>query len=215
MEIEILNPVHPGFYESIVSPMANGLENQEIEYAIDEDEGYIKHKKGQCYIVEYDYKEYEKICSQKINDYFLKEINDIIADIHFEPRIKQLFTKISEDLDSPKEYNFKTDRSFIKVEVNPFKLIEVINYMFTYYYNELNESIKKEFTSYSGFISFYSNNIKDWKEKRATSFDHNELATIFKVLFDEYHSDDDLIYDLAELSSEAFQEIELKVKIDE
>lgn len=208
MQVEILNSIHPGFYESWINPMNNGLEEMAIEDAIDEDEGYIKHKKGDHYNVEYDFKEYTKEVSSRINDLFLNKINEIVANIQFEPKIKKLFTKVSEELDSPREYNFSTDRAFIKVEVSKNNLIKVIQWIYENYYDELKIAIKEDFTSYDGFLSFYPNDIDIWMNKDIIKLDHNELSTIFDILIDD---GEDLTNDMIEISNEVFYEMDLKV----
>jgi hypothetical protein len=208
MQVEILNSIHPGFYESWINPMNNGLEEMAIEDAIDEDEGYIKHKKGDHYNVEYDFKEYTKEVSSRINDLFLNKINEIVANIQFEPKIKKLFTKVSEELDSPREYNFSTDRAFIKVEVSKNNLIKVIQWIYENYYDELKIAIKEDFTNYDGFLSFYPNDIDIWMNKDIIKLDHNELSTIFDILIDD---GEDLTNDMIEISNEVFYEMDLKV----
>ena len=208
MQVEILNSIHPGFYESWINPMNNGLEEMAIEDAIDEDEGYIKHKKGDHYNVEYDFKEYTKEVSSRINDLFLNKINEIVANIQFEPKIKKLFTKVSEELDSPREYNFSTDRAFIKVEVSKNNLIKVIQWIYENYYDELKIAIKEDFTNYDGFLSFYPNDIDIWMNKDIIKLDHNELSTIFDILIDD---GEDLTNDMIEISNEVFYEMNLKV----
>lgn len=208
MQVEILNSIHPGFYESWINPMNNGLEEMAIEDAIDEDEGYIKHKKGDHYNVEYDFQEYTKEVSSRINDLFLNKINEIVANIQFEPKIKKLFTKVSEELDSPREYNFSTDRAFIKVEVSKNNLIKVIQWIYENYYDELKIAIKEDFTNYDGFLSFYPNDIDIWMNKDIIKLDHNELSTIFDILIDD---GEDLTNDMIEISNEVFYEMDLKV----
>ena len=209
MQVEILNSIHPGFYESWINPMNNGLEDYYIENAIEEDYYEVfQHKKGDHYNVEYDFQEYTKEVSSRINDLFLNKINEIVANIQFEPKIKKLFTKVSEELDSPREYNFSTDRAFIKAEVSKNNLIKVIQWIYENYYDELKIAIKEDFTNYDGFLSFYPNDIDMWMNKDITELDHNELSTIFDILIDD---GEDLTDDMIEISNEVFYEMNLKV----
>ena len=77
---------------------------------------------------------------------------------------------------SPREYNFETDRLFIKTNTL------TINRFFTISKNEGHETletqIKERFTSHSGFISSYSNRLSEWLDKPLTEWDHNELGTL-------------------------------------
>lgn len=67
------------------------------------------------------------------------------------------------------------------------------------------KAIKKRFTSYDGFISFYSNRIEDWLDKPLTEWDHNELGTLLYALWD---SDDDYaVYNcMGDAACKAFNE---------
>ena len=46
------------------------------------------------------------------------------------------------------------------------------------------DKIKELFTSRSGFISFYSNDVEDYKKPLA-DYDHNELFVIMSCIYDE------------------------------
>ena len=83
-------------------------------------------------------------------------------------------------IDSPREYNFATDRIFIKVDGDKLKKLFKLTDR-----KLLAEQIKADFTSYDGFSSSYSNDINhaDWK---LTNFDHNSWLTVFKVLLKQF-----------------------------
>ena len=68
-------------------------------------------------------------------------------------------------VDSPKEYNFRTDRIYVTFEVPDYDaLVKRLNELGSLpeYRTELAAIIKKYHTSCSGFISFMSNDIEDW-----------------------------------------------------
>lgn len=68
-------------------------------------------------------------------------------------------------VDSPKEYNFRTDRIYAIFEVPDYDaLVKRLNELGSLpeYRTELATIIKKYHTSCSGFISFMSNDIEDW-----------------------------------------------------
>lgn len=74
---------------------------------------------------------------------------------------------VGSDVDSPKEYNFTTDRIFAIFDVPDYnvlvqRLIELGS--LSEYHTELAALIKKYHTSCSGFISFMSNDIEEWFE---------------------------------------------------
>lgn len=89
-------------------------------------------------------------------------------------------------LDSPREYNFATDRIFCLIsEADIAKL-----------YNEtqkltLINTIKERHSSYDGFHSFYTTDFEEWKEQPVKEWDCNMLETllisaILTVTGDEY-----------------------------
>lgn len=80
---------------------------------------------------------------------------------------------VFESMDSPREYNFTTDRVYVTVSLATMESL----------YNAidpavLREAIEARHTSRSGFISFYSNDLDEWQGKAFDEFDHNEYGTI-------------------------------------
>lgn len=77
------------------------------------------------------------------------------------------------DLVSPREYNFSTD--VITVWMRPKDLKKISSALDS---PTLKDIIKKRFTSRDGFMSFYSNDINEWKEKPVKDWDCVELGTL-------------------------------------
>lgn len=77
------------------------------------------------------------------------------------------------EMTSPREYNFSTDRIFCTISKKDLKKIS--SALDTEIMRDL---VKKTFTSRDGFISFYSNNIDEWKEKPLKDWDYNELGIL-------------------------------------
>lgn len=76
-----------------------------------------------------------------------------------------------ESLSSPKEYNFTTDRIFVTIADS-----EVTRLHSLVTAEELDKAAKERFTSYSGFISSYSNDVADWGDLQ--EWDHNQIGTL-------------------------------------
>ena len=102
--------------------------------------------------------------------------------------------------ESPREYNFETDRIFIEIEEN--HCIEFIEYIVKNYKKELEKKIKDRFTSRSGFNSFYKNSLDLWT-KDFKEWDCNMIGTCFE-LFDL--EEDDINYSLREYLSETIMD---------
>jgi len=93
-----------------------------------------------------------------------------------------------DEMTSPREYNFATDRIFIKI---PTSIAQAM-------YRKadkakLDKAIKAKFTSYDGFISYYSNSLVEWRSETGdvTKWDANQLGTLIESLLSEFMDDDD------------------------
>ncbi len=206
MIIEIENPLHHGFYgNSLLNPgeEGNGIEFNHQESDNQELDNYLDDN-NIC--LEYDYENYTRIVTQELNNYFLELINELVYDLF---SIEDLFIKKeSEQLISPKYYNYSTDQSYIKAQVDPKKLLKFLNLMFREYHDELEAGIIEKHSSYDGFISFYSNDIDEWQDKKGL-FDCNELATIFSILISVSDNDpEERFYAIYDICNDAFYNVE-------
>lgn len=77
------------------------------------------------------------------------------------------------ELTSPREYNFTTDKISVYIDTKTLKKISSVLNSYT-----LKNLIKRRFTSRDGFISWYSNNIEEWKEKNVKDWNCVELGTL-------------------------------------
>lgn len=83
------------------------------------------------------------------------------------------------EMTSPREYNFTTDRIFAKASLEALKTLrQQVDA------SALREEIRDRFTSRSGFISHYSNDLDDWPEEIA-EWDHNQMCTLLMAFLPE------------------------------
>lgn len=81
-----------------------------------------------------------------------------------------------ESMDSPREYNFTTDRLFVDV---PLKTLRAMFRKSAEGRHEaLANIIRERHASRSGFHSFYSVDLTRWLSKPLRDWDHNELGTL-------------------------------------
>jgi hypothetical protein len=86
---------------------------------------------------------------------------------------------VFESLQSPREYNFTTDRIHCHItEEEVIKLQEVTPLT-------MLKWSQKMFTSYEGFSSFYDNDYKTWGE--VWEWDHNQLHCLLMAWLEEHH----------------------------
>lgn len=89
-----------------------------------------------------------------------------------------------DELNSPREYNFTTDRIFAYMErqdvTRMFLAIDI---------EQLEKRIKERFTSHDGFISGYPNRLEDWPDE-IEQWDHNQIGTALLVFVDQWAQDE-------------------------
>lgn len=86
------------------------------------------------------------------------------------PSIRATF----ESMDSPREYNFTTDRVYAHIPLAVMR--HILRQSKAEGHATLARVIADNFTSRDGFSSFYSNDAADWLAKPLQDWDHNELG---------------------------------------
>ena len=192
---EFTIPRNPGFYESILSNSDEFIDYEEEDKELIVEKYNIKDKN---FMVEY---EYENFTEFKF-DVMEALAEEIVQDINGQYLEYNEMTYISTDFTSPMFYNYGTDRGFALVDIPGVSLQKIKDLCFEKYLEGTKELIKDNFTSYDGFISNYSNNIDDWKQKSIFAYDYNELGTLLHILHSQIVSKDIWIGTIGEISNE-------------
>ena len=151
-------------------------------YEFNED-NYL-YEEGLTYdMITVDYKQYE-------ND-IIQSFCDVLPD--FCPFIKQITLQ---EICSPKEYNFRNDSANVIIKIDVLALRKYLNANI----ESLREYLKGKYTSCSGFISSYDNDVNIWIEETEnfTDFTVNGhyLGSLLDFYFlNEHGHDDYFIYD--------------------
>ena len=167
-----------GFYESFISADIEYQMGQQIEW--------------DCDIYDLNESEEEILYNNYLSvntSYFYNQIAEDYTNLYIDAlneRLKGFSLKANyKCFESPREYNFKTDRIFIEIEEN--HAVDFIKYLVKNYKKELEKKLQDMFTSRSGFISFYKNSIDLWT-KDFKEWDCNMIGTCFELFdFDELH----------------------------
>jgi len=163
-------PWFPGFYESILDSLMDRTIEMEMEHT------------GETY-------------EQVMDRYSYPIAIDALAKGWVKAFSKETGIPMEfEEMISPREYNFTTDRVFVRIPVDAIEKIatEMDDKI-------LRETIRKNHSSYDGFISFYADDLDDplW-QKPVREWDANQLGTLLeaKLLQDEHERDyiEDSIY---------------------
>lgn len=130
-----------GFYDSIWSNLADEPMQRDIE-----ERGITKGDDWSC-----KYGEFQKEVVEKYTEMYLDLVN---SELDF-----GIVQKGEPELDSPKYYNYRTDRIYVTVEFNAVRKLRVLMRKWE---KEMRELIKEHHTSREGFISFMSNDFDEW-----------------------------------------------------
>jgi hypothetical protein len=132
--VETYLPIFPGFYNSLIDGDSE-LEN------------FLYFENLEYDQIDFDFKNYQNVCSLYACKFIANELNDLgVLSVEFQ------------ELISPKFYNYSTDSINCKIEIETEKIAKYIldnNEAFEIY-------LKDNYTSYDGFIAYFSTYTKDW-----------------------------------------------------
>ena len=165
----IINIPFAGFYESWYSGELDHVQERFVEYEVEKNPGLDPDIPNEALWHCADYgKAYDHIARAYVDQFNQYLIDEYELDLGLK----------FESMQSPKFYNFETDRIFCEIsEENVRKLREAVSDP------ALRQAIKERFTSRSGFISSYPNHLEDWPPLE--QWDHNELGTLLVALLDD------------------------------
>lgn len=153
-QLEINFPLFEGFYNSYLDLSENIEIGEGDDYFMDEKQ-----------FDEIDW----KATNNNVAKFYLEYIKDELKDFFNEIGIINLdFVKV----DSPKYYNYSTDKLVCNIEVNKNKFITELQ---KYSFEAWKQFLKDNFTSYDGFISFYSNDPNEWAELITEKFEYDNV----------------------------------------
>ena len=184
----LINMPFPGFYESLLSDEVDRYIEQEVEYLVEsqteEKRPAHEHLTGSDFFdLFYDCIDFSKLHELLAHSYCDAQANTLDELFGFPLGI------VFESMDSPREYNFCTDRLFAHIPVRVVKLLHAIA--------ESDDGanlcavIKYRHSSHSGFISFYPSDCATWIAKNVSEFDHNEIETVLLAAMKVVGVDDD------------------------
>ena len=171
-KIETCAPGFSGFYESIWT-----FDEESVLDFINEDRRENdKEPIETCDDIDVDYTSYRThIGREYCNALTTNVLHPSIISVDFK------------DIESPREYNFTTDKIACEVTIDTDKISEWVKEN----REELTEYVHERFMRRDGFIPFYSNDITVWDEATNgfTNFDFDDgwvyLNSIMEVMFNE------------------------------
>lgn len=175
VQLEINFPLFEGFYNSYLDLSEN------IE--VGEDESYSMTEE------QFDNIDWNKT-NENVSKFYLNYFKDELSDFFKSIGILSLeFIKV----DSPKYYNYSTDKLVCNIEVNKNKFLTELQ---KYNFEAWRQFLKNNFTSYDGFISFYPNDPNEWAELITEKFEDDNV--IIETLLQFYLEQNEEFEDLKE-----------------
>lgn len=126
----------------------------------------------------YDHKKYTKYLANIVAEFIEYEI------IFYSEYMKKYITKVSfnGNVNNPRFYNYSTDTFELDLEINKKELRKRFNYLLKNEKSLLEDIIKENFTSYSGFISFFPEKLEEYIELSELK-DINSVEKILALVF--------------------------------
>jgi hypothetical protein len=174
-----INLPFDGFYESMWSEEVDHIQEREAEYRCEREREEIADER--LHLDESFYHDAYFWCAD-YSDCYLAIARQYVAEFDHMVSEELGFPLCGEfdGMESPREYNFGTDRLFMKV---PFATVERLFAISAEdQHMTLASVIAERHTSRSGFISFYDHVLADWLEKPLADWDHNELGTLIRAV---------------------------------
>lgn len=160
-------PVFPGFYNTIFE---YNNEHSDIDYfnELREDKKLIG--KVEFDHIKFDYDSYNNDVADSCCNVLECGLNEFVLKIDFE------------HVSSPREYNFVNDSINCTYTLTSENFNNIKSFIKNHLV-EFKQYLKNTYTSYDGFISFYSNNIKEWKvTKKLLKEDSHILGSILEFI---------------------------------
>ena len=143
IQLEINFPLFEGFYNSYLDLSENIEVGEGEEYSMTEEQ-----------FDNIDWNSTNENVSKFYLNYFKDELKDFFNEIGI---INLDFVKV----DSPKYYNYSTDKLVCNIEIDKGIFVHELR---KYDFDDWEQFLKDNFTSYDGFISFYPNTSMEWDE---------------------------------------------------
>lgn len=170
-----INIPFPGLYESLLSSELDSVEEMNAEHYAEQQgaDGVppeLRLEANDFAQIFFDVTRYSIAHNHVAKEYCASF--DIVASEALGVPLRLKF----EEMSSPREYNFTTDRIFAATTH------KAIRALFTQSKRDkhatLARVIARRFTSRDGFISFYRNDLDSWLAKPLRNWDENELGTL-------------------------------------
>jgi hypothetical protein len=186
---EINVPFFPGFYGSPMEYATNYELESHVDYLADLQSDDESYPEGFLKLSEFDQaKTLEKYSDKLYSSVDWTSAHKAMATDWVETMLNYVETETgikfcassNVDLVSPREYNFSTDRVFVKIRYSAIRHMYKTVMRTVDSRKIMSDMVAQRFTSRSGFISHYKATLTDWSSD-LREWDHNELGTLLEA----------------------------------
>lgn len=183
IQLEINFPLFEGFYNSYLDLSENIEVGEGEEYSMTEEQ-----------FDNIDWNSTNENVSKFYLGYFKDELSDFFKSIGV---LSLEFIKV----DSPKYYKYSTDKLVCNIEIDKNVFVHELR---KHDFDNWEQFLKDNFTSYDGFISFYPNTTMEWDELINEEIENGNI--IIETLLKFYLEQNDGFYEIKEnLFTEIFE----------
>lgn len=171
-----------GFYESHYSGEIDQQESQFVEYEVSDRQAEngipadLRLNETELYELLFRHTQY-RVAYRMVAEWYVQGFNAVMKSEH-DLDLRLTF----ESMDSPREYNFTTDRIYAHIPVSVVRKLWAISKAESHV--RLKARIAESFTSRDGFHSYYANGLRDEWLNPVTEYDHNQLCTLIEAVTD-------------------------------
>lgn len=196
-----------GFYETIFCNSDQFIDIEEEDKNILLDKYPFLNKNNiEVYYNFENFENYKNDISKELSKLYLELIKDLLP-CNITENHNFLLELKSSYIDSPKYYNYRTDKNGLFIKTNYTTLNLIKNYVLSI--ENMENYIYKKNSSHDGFISFLSNDYNYWINKPIEKYECNELSFLFDNII--LQNDKNLIF---ELNYECYENIEVYNYVD-
>lgn len=173
---ELYTNVFHGFYESIFCNSDQFIDIEfEDKYLLIDKYPFLNKNDIEVYYNFYNFENYKNDISKEFSNLYLELIKDLLPD-NITENSKFLLELKDSYIDSPEYYNYRTDKNGLFIKTNYTTLNLIKNYVLSF--ENMEEYIFKKNSSHDNFISFLSNNLKEWINKPMNAMNYHSYLII-------------------------------------
>lgn len=181
--METYAPIFNGFYETAYS---FNVDDYDVADWLFNDNEFTENQKGFCEelikrhymdIVKENYTEYEIDVAKAVCEFLTEKVTEMLG------------TKVEfefQNIYSPKYYNYRNDSINVKLNCDTDVFMKNLLKYIKNHLADFKEYIESNYTSYDGFMSYYSNDVNDWLKNE---YNDHEIGSMLEFALRSHYDD--------------------------